>query len=60
MLIQFIFRKSSNILVIIGKYVDDLILKHLLLFEIFAPEICETFIYQHSETIENVKNPPTS
>ena len=31
-------------------------LKHLLLSEICAREICEKFVYKHSETIEYVKN----
>ena len=31
-------------------------LKHLLLFEIYAREICEKFVYKHSETIKYVKN----
>ena len=31
-------------------------LKHFLLFEICAREICEKFVYEHSETIEYVKN----
>ena len=35
-------------------YVDDFELKHLLLFEIC--DICEKFVYKHSETIEYVKN----
>ena len=39
--------------------VEDFILKHLLLFEICAHEICEKFVYKHSETIGNVKNYPT-
>ena len=28
----------------------------LLIFEIFTREICEKFVYKHSETIEYVKN----
>ena len=28
-------------------------------FEICAREICEKFVYKHSETIEYVKNLPT-
>ena len=48
--------KSANIFVFIWKqYVEDFTLKHFLLFEIFAPEICEKFVYKHSEAI-NVKN----
>ena len=31
-------------------------LKHFLLFEIYAHEICEEFVYKHSETIEYAKN----
>ena len=31
-------------------------LNNLLLFEICAREICEKFVYKHSETIEYVKN----
>ena len=31
-------------------------LKHPLLFEICASEICEKFVYKHSETTEYVKN----
>ena len=31
-------------------------LKYLLLFEICAREICEKFIYKHSEIIEYAKN----
>ena len=42
---------SANIFVVIWKYVEDFTLKHLLLFEIFAREICEKFVYKHSETI---------
>ena len=30
-------------------------LKHLLLFEIYAREICKKIVYKHSETIEYVK-----
>ena len=48
--------KSVNIFVFIWKYVEDFILKDLLLFEIYAREICEKFVYKHSETIEYVKN----
>ena len=49
--------KSANIFVFIWKYyVEDFILKHLLLFEICARKICEKFIFKHSETIEYVKN----
>ena len=49
--------KSASISVFIWKqYVEDFTLKHLLLFEICAREICEKFVYKHSETIEHVKN----
>ena len=48
--------KSADIFVFIWKwYVEDFTLKQLLLFEICASEICEKFVYKHSET-ENVKN----
>ena len=48
--------KSANIFVFIEKYyVEDLILKHLLFFKICACEICEEFVYKHSETIEYFK-----
>ena len=30
--------------------------KHFSLFEIYAREICEKFVYKHSETKEYVKN----
>ena len=43
--------KSARIFVFIWKQcVEDFTLKHLLLFE-----ICEKFVYKHSETIEYVK-----
>ena len=49
--------KSANIFVFIQKYyVEDFTLKHFLLFEIYPREICEKFVYKHSETIEYVKN----
>ena len=45
--------KFANIFVFIWKkYVESLTLKHLLLFEMRAREICEKFVYKHSETIE--------
>ena len=48
--------KSANIFVFIWKqYVEDFTLKHFLLFEIFAPEICEKFVYKHSEAINMLK-----
>ena len=44
--------KSANIFVCIWKqYVEDFKLKNVLLLEIREREICETFIYKHSETI---------
>ena len=45
-------RKSANFVVFIWKYVEDFTFKHLLLFEICTREICEKFVYKHSETIE--------
>ena len=49
--------KSANIFIFIGKqYVEDFRLKHLLLFDVCAHEICENFVYKHLETIEYVKN----
>ena len=52
--------KYAYIFVFISKkYVEDFTLKHLLLFEICTGEICEKFVYKHSETIEYVKNQPT-
>ena len=48
--------KSANIFVLIWKYVEDFTLKHFLLVEICASEICEKFVYKHSETKEYVKN----
>ena len=36
--------------------VEDFTLKLLLYFKICAREICEKFVYKHSETIEYVKN----
>ena len=48
--------KSTNISIFIWKkYIEDFTLKHLLLFEICAREICENFVYKHSETIEYFK-----
>ena len=46
---------SVNIFVFIEK-LKNFILKHLLLFEIYACEISAKFVYKHSETIEYVKN----
>ena len=49
--------KSPNISVFTWKYyVEDFTLKDLLRFEICAHEICEKFVYKHSETIEHDKN----
>ena len=49
--------KSANIIVFIWKwYVEDFTVTHLLLFEICTGEVCEKFVYKHSETIEYVKN----
>ena len=48
--------KSANTFVFIWKsYVEDFTLKHLLLFEIFAHETSEKFVYKYSETIEFAK-----
>ena len=49
--------KSVNIFVFVWKYcAEDFTLKHVLLFEICARELCEKFVYKRSETIEYVKN----
>ena len=49
--------KSANIFFLIWKYyVEDFTLKHFLLFEICACEICEKFAYKHSEAKEYFKN----
>ena len=49
--------KSVNIFVFKRKYyVENFTLKHLLLYEICAREICEKSVYKHTETIEYVKN----
>ena len=49
--------KSANIFGFIWKYyVEDFTLKYFLLFEIYALEMPEKFVYKHSETIEYVKN----
>ena len=39
-----------------NKSFEDFTLKHLLRFETYTCEICEKFVYKHSETIEYVKN----
>ena len=45
--------KSANIFVLIWKsYVEDFTLEHLLFLEICACEVCEKFVYKHSEIIE--------
>ena len=47
-----ITQQSANIFVFIWKYyVGNFTLEHLLLFE-----ICEKFVYKHTETIEYVTN----
>ena len=51
--------KPANIFIFIWNYVEDFTLKHLFLFEICTPEICEKFVYKHSETIKYIKNCPT-
>ena len=43
--------KSVNIFVF-----ENFTSRHLSLFKTCAREICETFVYKHSETIEYVKN----
>ena len=49
--------KSANIIFSIwNKFVEDFTLKHPLLFNIYAWEICQKFVYKDSETIEYVKN----
>ena len=49
--------KSVNIFVFIWKlHVEDFTLKHLLLFETYAHEICEKLVYKHTETTEYVKD----
>ena len=48
--------KFANILIFIRKkLVEDLTLKHILLFEICTRKIYEKFVYKHSEAIEYVK-----
>ena len=48
---------SANIFVSIWKkYVEDFTLKHLLIFKICARDVCEKFIYKHSEATKYVKN----
>ena len=48
--------KSDNTFIFILIYVEDFTQKHLLLFETWAREMCEKFVYKHSETIEYLKN----
>ena len=49
--------KYANIFAFIWKQiVEDFTLKQLLLFEMCAHEMCEKFVYKHSEIIEYVKN----
>ena len=51
------FSKSLDLPLYVNSFMfEDFTLKHLLLFEISSPEICEKFIYKHSETIEYVEN----
>ena len=48
--------KSVNMFVFIWKeYAEGFAVKHLLLSELHAREICEKFVYKHSETIEYKK-----
>ena len=48
--------KSANIFVFILKwYVEDFILKHLLLLETCARDLCDNFVYKYSETINMLK-----
>ena len=46
--------KSAYMFIFIWKHIEDFTLKHLLIFELCAREICEIceFVYKHSETIE--------
>ena len=44
--------KSVSIFIFTRKHVEDYALKRLLFFEIRAGEICEKFVYKHSETID--------
>ena len=49
--------KSANFFVFTwNKYVEDFTFKQLLLFKISAHDICEKFVYKHSEIIDCVKN----
>ena len=53
---QYRFENLSISLYFMKKYAEDFTLKHHLLFEICAYEICEKLVYKHSDTIEYVKN----
>ena len=53
---QYRFENLSISLHFMKKYAEDFTLKHDLLFEICAYEICEKLVYKHSDTIEYVKN----
>ena len=48
--------RLKNVLSSLTSSDQDFTLKHLSLFEICAREVCEKFVYKHSETIEYVKN----
>ena len=49
--------KSANIFVVtLKKDVEDFTLKHRLIFYICAGDICEKFVFRHSETKEYDKN----
>ena len=49
--------KSANMFVFIWKqYVEHFTLINLLIFQICTREVCEKFVYKHSEAIEYVKN----
>ena len=49
--------KSTNIsLFIWKKYVEDFTFKRLLLFEICPRQICEKFVYKHSEIMKYIKS----
>ena len=48
--------KTVHIFAFIWKlYVQDFNLKHILLFEICARDICKKFVYKHLETTEYLK-----
>ena len=51
-----IWKSANNFVFVYKYYVEDSTLKHPLIFEIRAREICEKFVYKHSETIQYVKN----